>query len=62
MSLSLFPNVVNKKLFVQDTAPSYATAGDQWFNTSKGILLIFVRDDKGVGYWIETGASVSDGG
>ena len=61
MSLSLFPNIINKKLFVQNEAPVYATAGDQWFNTSKGILLIFVRDDTGIGYWIETGSSVING-
>ena len=61
MSLSLYPNVVNKKLFVQDTSPAYATPGDQWFHTSRGILLIYVKDDTGKSYWMETGSSVSDG-
>jgi len=61
MSLSLYPNVVNKKLFVQDSAPLYAVAGDQWFNTKNGILLIYIRDDKGVSFWVETGSSLSEG-
>jgi hypothetical protein len=61
MSLSLYPNVVNKNLFVSDAAPSYAVPGDQWFNTKTGLLLMFIRDDAGVGYWVETGASITGG-
>jgi len=53
MSLSLYNNVVNKNLFVTDKVPIYAAPGDKWFNTSVGILLIFIRDDNGVGFWIE---------
>ena len=44
MSLSLYPNVVNKNLFVSNTAPSYAVPGDQWFNVSTGLLLIFITE------------------
>jgi hypothetical protein len=61
MSLSLYPNVVNKNLFDSNTAPTYAVPGDQWFNFSTGLLLIFIRDDSGVGYWVETGSSVTGG-
>lgn len=61
MSLSLYPNVINKNMFVSDAAPSYAVPGDNWFNTSNGILLVFIRDDNGNGYWIETGSSVKTG-
>ena len=37
MSLSLYPNVPNRNLFVQDTIPEYAAHGDQWLNTSAGV-------------------------
>lgn len=61
MSLSLFPNVNNKNLFVSDTVPAYAVSGDMWFNTSNGLMLTFIRDDNGNGFWIETGSSVKTG-
>lgn len=61
MSLSLFPNVSNKNLFVSDTVPAYAVSGDMWFNTSNGVMLTFIRDEKGNGFWVETGSSFKTG-
>ena len=53
MSLSLYPNVPNRNLFIQDTIPEYAAHGDQWLNTSAGVSLTFIRDNDGYGYWVE---------
>ena len=50
MSLSLYPNVPNRNLFVQDTIPEYAAHGEQWLNTSAGVSLTFIRDNDGYGY------------
>lgn len=61
MSLSLYPNVSSKNLFTSSSAPSYAVPGDQWLNTNNGNFYIYVRDEKGVGYWVETGSNLSGG-
>lgn len=61
MSLSLYPNVFNKNFHIGETPPTYAYPGDQWLNTENGNIFIFIRDDAGKGYWVESGSPLVGG-
>lgn len=49
------------KTITSDTAPSGVQDGDQWFNTTTGVLYIWVVDTDG-GQWVESVAPISANG
>ena len=45
---------------ISDTAPTGATQGDAWFDSSSGFLYIFYSDGTGSGQWVEVKANSGD--
>ena len=48
-------------LYVSDTAPTSPSAGDQWFNSTDGSLLVYYNDGSSSQWVVVSGPAGSDG-